>query len=37
MRGKEHGLRTFENRKLTRIFGIKRDEVTGLKCLGKTA
>jgi hypothetical protein len=26
---KEHGLRVFENRVLRRIFGPKRDEVTG--------
>jgi hypothetical protein len=26
----EHGLRVFENRVLTRIFGPKRDEVTGV-------
>jgi hypothetical protein len=25
----EHGLRVFENRVLRRIFGLKRDEVTG--------
>jgi hypothetical protein len=31
----EHGLRMFENRVLRRIFGPKRDEVTGV--LEKTA
>jgi hypothetical protein len=27
--GEEHGLRVFENRVVRRIFGTKRDEVTG--------
>jgi hypothetical protein len=26
---KEHGMRVFENRVLRRIFGLKRDEMTG--------
>jgi hypothetical protein len=29
----EHRLRVFENRVLRRIFGLKRDEVTGENCI----
>jgi hypothetical protein len=29
VKGEEHGLRVFENRVLRKIFGPKRDEVTG--------